>query len=96
MLKLILTLALGASPLAGAASACGPNMRGAQIVESVNYLITYRTQPPKIAAGQHFSVGFTVCPKFNPAAPPAVAVDAYMPEHAHGMSTCAARTARSA
>lgn len=86
MLGLILTLALGVSPLAGAAPACGAGWRGAQTVASANYLIAYRKQPPKIAVGKHFSVEFTACPKSNPADPLDLAVDADMPEHGHGMN----------
>ena len=82
------------SPLAGAAPACGAGWRGAQTVASANYLIAYRTQPPKIAVGKHFSVEFTACPKSNPADPLDLAVDADMPEHGHGMNYRQTRAGR--
>jgi hypothetical protein len=55
-------------------------------VESQSYVLGYRTVPPKIEIGKHFSVEATVCPKTGGAAPKSLAVDAQMPEHRHGMN----------
>ncbi|MCE9640614.1 MAG: FixH family protein [Betaproteobacteria bacterium] len=69
-----------------AVSACGADLRGAQTIESARYQIAYRLQPAKIAVGRHFSVEFVACAKGGAPAPAAVAVDASMPEHGHGMN----------
>ena len=53
----------------------------AQRIQSVRYLVLYRTQPAPLKVGQHFSVEFAVCPK-----PESVRIDAQMPEHRHGMN----------
>jgi hypothetical protein len=55
-------------------------------VESQSYVLGYRTVPPKIEIGKHFSVEAVVCPKGNAALPRSLAVDAQMPEHRHGMN----------
>lgn len=41
----------------------------------------FRTQPAPLKVGQHFAVEFAVCP-----APEPVRVDAWMPEHKHGIN----------
>lgn len=75
--------------LAGAANAaeqvCGA-LAGARQVESERYSLAYRTQPAKLAVGQHFTVEMAVCPKGGEPAPEAVRVDGFMPEHNHGMN----------
>jgi hypothetical protein len=55
-------------------------------VESQSYVLGYRTVPPTIEIGKHFSVEAVVCPKAGGAAPKSLAVDAQMPEHRHGMN----------
>ena len=61
-------------------------LKGAVKLESERYLVAYRTQPGKISVGQHFSMDLVVCPKSGQAAPESLRVDAYMPEHSHGMN----------
>jgi hypothetical protein len=61
-------------------------LKGARKVESSRYVLAYRTKPAKLAVGQHFVVEMTVCPKSGEAAPEAVRVDGFMPEHNHGMN----------
>jgi len=68
------------------AAPCGGDLRGAVIAESSNYLVAFRTQPPRIAVGKHFSVEFETCAKGDAPASTGVAVDAFMPEHGHGMN----------
>ena len=84
-MRIIGVLMLVASSLAPAAP-CGAGLRGAVIAESANYLVAFRTQPSRIAVGKHFSVEFETCPKGDAPAPAGVAVDAFMPEHGHGMN----------
>jgi hypothetical protein len=65
-------------------------LEGGQKVETDRYVMAYRTQPPKLAVGQHFAVEFAVCPKEGQPAAEAVRVDGFMPEHNHGMNYRAA------
>ena len=70
-----------------AALACDPDLPGGgRKLESARYAVVYRAQPPKMPLGQHFSLEFAVCA--NPGAPPpeTLSVDAWMPEHRHGMN----------
>ena len=68
-----------------AAQTC-PDLAGAAKVESERYLLAYRTTPEKIAVGQHFSIDLAVCPKGGQPTPESLRVDAFMPEHRHGMN----------
>jgi YtkA-like protein len=61
-------------------------LKGARRIESDRYVLAYRTKPAKLAVGQHFVVEMAVCPKSGEAAPEAVRVDGFMPEHNHGMN----------
>lgn len=65
--------------LAPAAQACELPGGAAQSVKSQTYTVLYRT--PALRVGEHFAVEFVVCP-----APESVKVDAWMPEHRHGMN----------
>ena len=67
--------------LAGPATACELPGGGAQKIQSAHYLVLYRSNPAPLKVGQHFAVEFAVCP-----APESVRVDAWMPEHKHGMN----------
>ncbi len=84
-MRIIGVLMLVASSFASAAP-CGADLRGAVTAESANYLVAFRTQPPRIAVGKHFSVEFETCVKGDAPAFTGVAVDAFMPEHGHGMN----------
>ena len=84
-MRILGVLMLVASSLASAAP-CGADLRGAVIAESANYLVAFRTQPARIAVGKHFSVEFETCAKGDAPASTGVAVDAFMPEHGHGMN----------
>lgn len=75
---------------AAAAPTCGADWRGAQLIKAGNYVVAYRTQPAKIVVGRHFSIDIAVCAKGNAPLPSGIAVDAYMPEHGHGMNYKAA------
>ena len=65
--------------LAPAAQACELPGGAAQQVKSATSTILYRTAPLRV--GEHFAVEFAVCP-----APESARVDAWMPEHRHGMN----------
>ena len=51
----------------------------AKTLQGASHTVLYRTGPLKV--GEHFAVDFAVCP-----APESVRVDAWMPEHRHGMN----------
>jgi hypothetical protein len=86
MKKLSVCVAAMVFPAVAAAQACAPNLKGAQQFQSDRYVVAYRTLPEKVAVGRHFGVDFAVCPKPGQPAPEAVKIDAYMPEHRHGMN----------
>jgi len=65
--------------LAPAAQACELPGGAAQPVKSATTTVLFRTVPLRI--GEHFAVEFAVCPT-----PQAVKVDAWMPDHRHGMN----------
>ena len=67
--------------LAPAAQACELPGGEAQKIQSARYEVLYRTRPAPLKVGQHFEIDFAVCP-----APESVRVDAWMPEHRHGMN----------
>ena len=95
MLKILMALtgavcALMSFAASVATQTCGAGLRGAQKIESDNYVLAYRTQPAKITVGKHFSIDLVMCAKGNAAMPDGVTVDAYMPEHGHGMNYKAA------
>lgn len=69
-----------------AAPTCGADLRAAHKLESAHYRLAYRTQPAKLTVGKHFSIDLVVCTKGDAPAPAGVAVDAFMPEHGHGMN----------
>ena len=77
MRRLLVALLLAAP----AAKACELPGGDVKQVQSARYLVLYRTQPSPLRVGQHFAVDFAVCP-----APESVRVDAWMPEHKHGMN----------
>lgn len=83
-----LSLAVLASACCAPAEAqsCRASLPGAEELESASYIVAFRTVPEKVAVAQHFSVQFAVCPKRPGVVPEAVAVDAQMPEHRHGMN----------
>ena len=62
-----------------AALACELPGGPSQMLKSGTYTVLYRTVPLKVS--EHFAVDFAVCP-----APESVRVDAWMPEHRHGMN----------
>ena len=61
------------------AQACELPGGAAQSLKSATATLLYRTAPLRV--GEHFEVEFAVCP-----APEAVKVDAWMPDHRHGMN----------
>jgi hypothetical protein len=75
--------ALAFALLAAAASAQACELPGgeAKRIESPRHLVLYRTRPAPPKVGEHFVLEFAVCPT-----PASVRVDAWMPEHKHGMN----------
>ena len=72
-----LALALAAT----AAQACDLPGAPAQQLKAKSHELAFRTRPAAVKVGEHFVVEFAVCP-----APESVRVDAWMPEHRHGMN----------
>ena len=65
----------------------GPDLPGGgRQIESARYTVAYRTLPGKIPLGRHFSIEFAICANAGPSPPESVVVDAWMPEHRHGMN----------
>ena len=71
---------------AAAAQTCAHGIPGGRTLESERYVIAYRTAPSPIPMGRHFTLDFVVCARGGAAEPETVRVDAYMPEHRHGMN----------
>jgi hypothetical protein len=86
----LLALVAAAPPL-GAAQCDVPGTK----VESDRIVIVYRTVPPQVAVGQHFTVEARVCAKGAGPAPSGLRIDADMPAHRHGMNYRAKVKARS-
>jgi len=90
----------GAAAPASRAIECASGFPGGSRATSAGYTIAWRADPQKIPVGRHFAIDLLVCPKAgaagaagagtapgSPAAVPvAVAVDARMPSHGHGMN----------
>ena len=77
-------LALVAAPTAWA---CGEALRGTTSrVDNARYEIVFAAVPAPIKAGKLFALDIAVCPRGGAGAPDALAVDAVMPEHRHGMN----------
>jgi len=72
-----LVLALAAA----SAQACELPGGPAQRLKAKTHELVFRTLPAAVRVGEHFAVEFAVCPP-----PESVRVDAWMPEHRHGMN----------
>ena len=59
---------------------------GGHFVDAPRYSLSYRTQPPRIAVGEHFALDLSICGKDGRPPPREVVVDAWMPAHKHGMN----------
>jgi hypothetical protein len=62
-----------------AAQACELPGGPARKLQAAGYTVLYRTPPLRV--GEHFALELAVCP-----APELLRVDAWMPEHRHGMN----------
>lgn len=78
--------AFAAAFFAAAAQAAACELPGGRTIDSPRFALSYRTQPARVPVGEHFVLEIAVCAKGNAAPPGAVAVDAWMPEHRHGMN----------
>ncbi len=81
-----LAIVLTALATAPAAAQTCTALDGGSRVESERYVVSYRTQPAKLAVSQHFVVELAVCPKPGQPAPESIRVDGFMPDHNHGMN----------
>ncbi|MGH8708944.1 MAG: FixH family protein [Burkholderiales bacterium] len=73
--------------LAPAAQACELPGGAAQKLQTSRHTLVYRAAPA-VRVGEHFALELAVCP-----APEKLGVDAWMPEHRHGMNYRPAVTA---
>jgi hypothetical protein len=78
--------ALALSGIVAQAQGCGSNLAGASTLQGRAFAVAFRSAPAKIATGKRFSLDLVVCPIDGAAPPDAVRVDAFMPEHQHGMN----------
>jgi len=69
------------------AAACGEGLAAVTgRAAGAHYDVAFATQPALIATGAHFALEVAVCTRAGAAPPRALAVDAVMPEHRHGMN----------
>jgi hypothetical protein len=73
---------------ATAAEACEPGLRGegVRVMRSAAYAAAWVSRPAPIPVGAHFTLELAVCAAEENPAVEAVAIDAVMPEHRHGMN----------
>jgi hypothetical protein len=73
---------------ARAAEGCEPGLQGegVRVMRSAAYAAAWVPQPLPIPVGAHFTLELAVCASEGQAAVEAVAIDADMPEHRHGMN----------
>lgn len=72
---------------APAARACDPAGLGeVDTLSAPGYAIAFKADPAPITTGTPFALDIYVCTDAGKPAPSAVAVDAVMPEHRHGMN----------
>lgn len=87
MWRALAALAAACAPLAAAAAGCGDALgAGARVAASPRYEVAFRADPAGVAVSRHFALDVVVCPKAGAALPAALAVDAVMPAHGHGMN----------
>jgi hypothetical protein len=90
-------LAGGVAAGGAMAAACGDSLGSrARRIDSVAWLLVYRTAPDPVPVGRHFAIDFVLCPHGAVKAPAEVRVDATMPEHKHGMNYKPSVSARGA
>jgi len=82
---------IAVAALCGAAQGC--ELPAGTRIESAKYALSFRTEPARLEVGSHFAVLYGVCPKAGAAQPARMGVDAWMPEHRHGMNYKASVTA---
>ncbi len=86
MNKGIIVVLLGFAAAGAQAQQCATAMSGGTVVDAAHYELAYRTQPAKVAIGRHFSLEVVVCGKAGAGGADGLQVDAFMPEHRHGMN----------
>lgn len=79
-------LLMGVAAAAAQAQICVAELPGGKVVAAAHYQLAYRTQPSQIVVGSHFSLEVIVCAKAGGGAVEGLQVDAFMPEHRHGMN----------
>ncbi|HEX7043418.1 MAG TPA: hypothetical protein VF203_02275 [Burkholderiales bacterium] len=88
MKRLLAGALLAAADLCGA---CEPALEGAPLarIDSPRYVLAFRTEPARVAVGEHFALLVAACGKDNGEPPSELRVDAHMPAHRHGMNYAA-------
>ena len=76
------------SPRSSAASAawaaCGDGLKNAHLLQGTRFQLAWAAEPA-VTPGKQFAMVVVACPRAGAAMPDALAVDARMPEHGHGM-----------
>jgi hypothetical protein len=57
-----------------------------RLIQGPGVDVAWRTVPQPVVVGQPFAVEFEVCPRADGGAPERLTVDAWMPDHRHGMN----------
>ena len=57
-----------------------------RLIQGEGVDLAWRTVPQPVVVGQPFAVEFEVCPRAADALPERLSVDAWMPDHRHGMN----------
>lgn len=82
-------------PAGAAAAECGDGLGAAGVrrIEAPGYTLAYVPEPAPIVAADLFSLKVVVCGRAGSRPPDLVRVDAWMPEHGHGMNYATLLTA---
>jgi len=91
----LLLAALASAPAAAVAIACPAEGQGFRRLKTAAAEIAYRWEPAELKVGQFFAAEVVACRLLGPEPVDAIAIDATMPAHGHGMNygPAAARTA---
>ncbi|BBK38111.1 hypothetical protein STAQ_31890 [Allostella sp. ATCC 35155] len=75
-------------PAAAAAADCGATLGEADVrrIERPRYTLAFRPEPAEFELGEVFRLRIVLCGRAGAPAPDLVRLDAWMPEHGHGMN----------
>lgn len=75
-------------PAAAAAADCGADLGAADVrrIERPRFTLAFRPEPVEFELGAVFRLRIVLCGRVGAPAPDLVRLDAWMPEHGHGMN----------